>query len=772
MISRILVIFLLGLFSVQATSNPLVKLAVEESLSRAQAFLAQGQYYLALDEVNTVIMSKPAISEQSRAYGIKGSVLLLMQEYGEAEQFLVKAFESSQNGQLKAGYANSLGVLYHETEKATQSDEYFRIALSLAANDQSLILQIRLNQARSESESNDEHLFETLFAEIASIDSATDRTRYYLNLIETVQSRKAPFYSLIQKVLEKARNDVFNVSDKQLQLELIDSISDSYEKQGQYQGALELAEKAAALTEQVSADDLLLQIEWRKGRIYQHLGQDELALTAFGKAVDHVQAIRMDIPVEYEDGRSSFRETMEPIFLGYAHHLLKKSAKQSGETKQRTLQLARQTIEQIKQTELEDFLGGRCLIEGIQRKGLDSIDEHAAILYPVILPDRLELLFSVGREISQFTIPVSEKQIYDAATDIARILRSPAALHDEQYQPPARLLYQWIIAPLESELKDKAIKTLVIVPDGVLRLVPFAALYDGKQFLLEKYALSISPGMSLLGAIKNNPANQTYNTLLAGVSKFGPVIEKLPMWLMKDLLQYESTDNSQRKLSEKRVRKIVPARGEVESNSDIDRQTIEMQLRQAGAKERLQEKLSLPGVEEELNNLNNKLHNVMLLNEHFTIDNFYQQFSTKPFAIVHIATHGFFSSNADDSFLMAFDDILKLDDLQAFLRTNIKDKRSIDLLTFSACETADGDDRAPLGFAGAALKADALSALGSLWPIADAAAAQLMVRFYSHLVQHSSKAESLRQAQLELLSEPEMRHPFFWSPFILVGNWL
>jgi CHAT domain-containing protein len=186
--------------------------------------------------------------------------------------------------------------------------------------------------------------------------------------------------------------------------------------------------------------------------------------------------------------------------------------------------------------------------------------------------------------------------------------------------------------------------------------------------------------------------------------------------------------------------------------------------------DKLKEALSLPGVENELNNIKKNLKNNVLLNESFTIDSFSQQvISDQPYEIIHIASHGIFSSDANSSFLMAYDNILKLDDLVALLRGN---KGTLELLTFSACETAEGDDRAPMGFAGAALRAKAKSALGSLWPISDEAASQLMASFYLNMTQGQGKAEALRQAQLELLHSSTMKHPYFWSPFILVGNWL
>jgi CHAT domain-containing protein len=96
----------------------------------------------------------------------------------------------------------------------------------------------------------------------------------------------------------------------------------------------------------------------------------------------------------------------------------------------------------------------------------------------------------------------------------------------------------------------------------------------------------------------------------------------------------------------------------------------------------------------------------------------------------------------------------------------------IDLLSLSACQTAEGDDRAPLGIAGAALQANAGSALGSLWPVDDSATKRLMVRFYELLTQeHESKSRALQRSQGELLADPAFAHPFYWAPFILVGDW-
>lgn len=763
---RMTILLLAALLIACFSNGTLAKTPTDDLLQKANDYLGKGQYYLALREAESVLGNRITQEQQSLAYGIKGNTLLIMQRYSEAEESLLKAYELTEEKQRKAGYSNSLGVLYLKMQDQTKPPQFFRLAAELVENDPILALRIKLNQMRVQPENVNLPGFTTILSEIAAVDSANERIRYYLNLASIVKSYALPSHTeLIQHALESAHADSTVSTDKSLRIEALDSLAEFYESQGKSEQALALSELAASLTDRMDVDDLMIQIEWRKGRIYQQQERDNEALIAFGKAVDYVQAIRRDIPVSYEDGKSSFRKTLEPIYLGYTHQLLKKAGHQNGEAKQQTLLLARQTIELIKQSELEDFLGGRCLIEGMQRSRLDDMDMQAAILYPIILEDRLELLVGIGKTIRQFSVSVSREQLRNAINSLSGQLRkwtiSPGDMGDsDAYQQPAENIYRWMIAPIERDLEKESIKTLVIVPDGMMRLVPFAALYDGRKHLIEKYAVSVSPGMSLLGNRNSRPLH-TYQTLLAGISKPGPAVEKISESTINKLLladsQYRGQQIVSRSLSNHHLR-----------NSAI---TSETHSPVSGLQD-IQSKLSLPGVETELVSLKEALKSTLLLNEQFTVANFYQQVSTQSFDIVHIASHGFFSSDADKSFLMAYDDILKLDDLKSFLKRGKDASKGIQLLTFSACETAEGDDRAPLGFTGAALKADAQSALGSLWPISDEAASQLMISFYKNLMQHKSKAEALRQAQLELLKTDYMSHPSFWSPFILVGNWL
>lgn len=764
MIKRLSDIFLIAVLLSGFTHDAAAKSSAD-SLARANAYLGQGQYVLAWREANNVLEDAESKSEQSQAYGLLGNIQLQTHRYHEAETSLLKAFELAEAPLQKADYANSLGVLYHETGFSDQQDQYFKSALLLSGTDTTLSLKIKLNRLKTQADSEVLAQAKPLLAEIATIASPVVRAQYAINLAAAVKKQGPEALAIAQNALEKAQADSGQIDDRHLRVDLLDSLSEIYETQGRDQQALNLCEQASALTEQMNGDEGTASIEWRKGRIYQKQGKDDEALAAFGKAVDNIQAIRLDIPVEYHDGKSSFRETLEPVYLGYAYHLLKKAGHQQGEAKQRTLLLARNTVEQIKQTEMEDFFGGRCLIEGLQRSELETLDAHAAVLYPIMLPDRLELLVSIGKTIRQYTVSVPQSRIREEAGKLSDTLRNGK----KAFREPSQNLYQWLVAPLEKDLAAEDIKTLVVVPDGALRLVPFSALFDGQHYVLEKYAVSVSPGISLMGG-GVNAKNRSYRTLLAGLSKPGPVVEKLPSPMISALLEPESEETVNRKLSLTRepANTNMPARNTQEAGIKAD-----SLLRQAGAEEKLKDKLSLPAVEDELSNLQKTVTNTTLLNNQFTVDSFHRQVAgDEPYEMVHIASHGIFSSNANDSFLMAYDNVIKLDDLETLLKQEKGAQRGIELLTLSACETAEGDDRAPLGFTGAALRARARSALGSLWPIADQAASQLMTNFYANITQHLGKAEALRQAQLKLLNDPKMSHPFYWSPFILVGNWL
>ena len=164
----------------------------------------------------------------------------------------------------------------------------------------------------------------------------------------------------------------------------------------------------------------------------------------------------------------------------------------------------------------------------------------------------------------------------------------------------------------------------------------------------------------------------------------------------------------------------------------------------------------------------------VFLNQNFTQANLQQQINRRSFPVVHLATHGQFSSNLDNTFILAWDGKIKPKAFGQLLQSRqLRRTNPIELLVLSACQTAAGDDRAGLGLAGLAVRSGARSTLATLWSVHDQATADLMVEFYQALTQPgTTKAAALRQAQLNILQQEEYQHPFFWAAFVMIGNWL
>ena len=181
----------------------------------------------------------------------------------------------------------------------------------------------------------------------------------------------------------------------------------------------------------------------------------------------------------------------------------------------------------------------------------------------------------------------------------------------------------------------------------------------------------------------------------------------------------------------------------------------------------------LPFVADEIHDLAERFDSQTIVNQQFNLDNLEKQLQSKSITILHIASHGQFGGEADNSFILTHEGKLHLDKLAAMLKPRRYSDNPIELLTLSACQTAAGNDRAALGLAGVAIQAGARSALASLWFVNDQASSQLISEFYDKLLNASplTKAHALRAAQLSIFNDSRYRHPCYWAPYIIIGNW-
>jgi CHAT domain-containing protein len=161
-----------------------------------------------------------------------------------------------------------------------------------------------------------------------------------------------------------------------------------------------------------------------------------------------------------------------------------------------------------------------------------------------------------------------------------------------------------------------------------------------------------------------------------------------------------------------------------------------------------------------------------LLDEGFSAAHLEAALRSEPYGVVHIASHASFGASVDDAYVMTWDGRLGAQHLAELVELTRFRDRPLELLTLSACDTSVGDERAALGLAGLAVRAGARSTLGTLWPVNDEAAAELIGHFYRELARPgASRAEALRRAQQAALAEPALEHPAYWSPFVMIGSW-
>ncbi len=262
---------------------------------------------------------------------------------------------------------------------------------------------------------------------------------------------------------------------------------------GRYDEAREYTSRAAFAAQRIEAYESLYRWEWQTGRIYRAEGDSQNAIIAYRQAVGTLEKIRQDL---YAGGSPSFAQNVGPVYLELSDLLLASSAKESDQESARRLLLeVRDTLEKVKVAEIEDYFQHPCALPKEEITQLDQLAAETAIIYPVMLPDRTELLVTFPDGIRQFSTSVSQEQL----TKTARNFRNAIDTFSEsdEYLGYARSLYDWLIRPARSEFERLNIHTLVFVPGGVLRSIPMAALHDGEQFLIENYAVATTLGLTL-----------------------------------------------------------------------------------------------------------------------------------------------------------------------------------------------------------------------------------------------------------------------------------
>ena len=463
----------------------------------------------------------------------------------------------------------------------------------------------------------------------------------------------------------------------------------------------QLFERALLLAQANQSPEIAYRWQWRLGRIYWQQKLRTKAIASYQAALANLDSLRSDLVALEKEVRYDFKDEIEPVYRELADLLL------SGSPSEQDLKAARDVIEALQIAELDNYFQDACLT--FEQKSIERVDPNAAIIYTIMLPGRLETIVeTVDRSNRQVLHHYSQALSQDKLETVIVRLRQYVTEPDRtrEVQQLSAQIYTWLLQPLMADLELQQPQTLVFVLDGLLQTIPMSVLYDGKQYLLEKYAIALTPGLRLLNLQTDS---KPLSFLAGGISRY----------LQVGNLSFSPLTN-------------VPS--EIATVGQLDN---------------------------------------ALLNRQFTPSNLVKQLNQTSASVVHLATHGQFRANPQETFLLMWQKLLTIDEFSSVIQSRRKlYLNPIKLLVLSACDTATGDRRAALGLAGVAVRSGALSTLATLWQVNDESTAELMKHFYHHL-QHQPKAEALRQAQLELWqrADKDWEVPAFWSAYVMIGNW-
>jgi CHAT domain-containing protein len=756
-------------------------------IEQAQAYTRLGQHSNAIailcdttpcpaDSALTLVQQSSEPAMTVAALGSLGEAYRLRGDYGEATKILEQTLRQARSlNDLKyrstylVATLNSLGKVtvnraqgqYRRAESTKlagdspdafiskaealdrQAIAYFQESLDLAQRSNNALAQMQtiitllpvLYRASSSNTSNPSsatltapQLVEQAIALIDQIPTSVDKVYTILDLVPVLQ----PFTPQAQRdcsnlqhsqtltLLNQAIAVAQTIADTRSESFALGKLGQVYECQENFSQALQLTQAARLKAEQdLRAKDSLYLWEWQTGRIWAKQNKKQEAIVLYDQAIDTLESIRSEMLSANQEQQFDFRDAVDPLYRQSIEMRLPTESTTSSRIRNQSANINQvlRTIDSLRLAELQNYFGNDCVITPVPlSSSLAASDSKSdsnalgkvAFFHSIVLDQRTAIIVRLPGDKEQIkVVDVDSETLRKKITDYRRSLESSFI---ELEPEPAQQVYQWVIAPFKDALKEAQVDTLVFIQDGIFRSVPMSALIDSdnNHYLVQDYAIATTPSLTLTDLSENQ--TRRLRALVLGLTQTSTV-----------------------------------------DGRNFDKLTAVSQEIATVLEE-------LPGSE-------------ALRDQEFTSNSLAQELDRNRYPILHIATHGVFGSDAEDTFLVMGDNQkLTINELDSILRQT---NDSIDLLVLTACQTASGDDRSALGLAGVAIQAGAKSSIASLWNVNDGATAELATQLYTNLKNTSlSKAKALQEAQKKLIEGgDDFSRPGYWAPFILVGNW-
>lgn len=769
-----------------------------EDYSASQSLESYQQALAIFREINDREGESEALNAMGRAYDVLGQYSQALEVYQ-----LALAIDREMDDRGGQGIVlNNIGDIYTKLGQYTQAMEFYQQAVIFHREEDNNLMEvitlnnlgrtyIELGQYAQAIESYEQLLDEQLLDEHQQDVDPNIEARIYNNM-GLAYNRMGNYEMALQFYVGSGWcSGVFSRDcDRRVDANTRNGRGVAYHGLRQYPQALESYQQALTIFREIGEQAGESITFANIGRLLIEQNQPELAIAFYKQSVNITEAIRTDLQALPQEQQQSYAKTVADTYRGLANLLLQQN---------RVLE-AQEVLDLLKLQELDDYLrnvrGNKQTAQGLdlwqaeqrileiyeqmfspngdeQGRSFETFLNHpdviasveqlkrnargqnlnpdqlarlqdnlqqlgdTALLYPLILEDRVELVLVTPSSLVRKTVAVERVKLNEAIANFRSDLTNPS----RNPIPNAQQLYQWLIQPLEDDLEQAKVNTILYAADGQLRYIPLAALHNGNQWLIQRFSLNHITAASLTNFSRNG--TRPLQILAAAYSD--------------PQLNYQF-------------------------------QIGEDQFNFNG--------LTFAGIEVET--LAKEIPNTKtFFNQDFSLNNIEPRLGE--YSIVHLATHAkFVSTSPHDSFILfGSGERVTLADINKWKLSDV------DLVVLSACQTAAsgelGNGEEILGFGYQIQRTGAEAAIASLWTVDDGGTQALMNAFYAALqTEKVTKAEALRQAQIALISgdysalgeqrgilvverirnnlssevQNRLTHPYYWAPFILIGNGL
>lgn len=670
----------------------------------------------------------------------RGEALRIAGRRGDALADLGRAVETAPSAAEQAYAKAALGVALAEAGRRDQAEGFLRAGMEaegqpavIAISAATLAGLIAADEVVETSAMREARLAEVAalaeMAERASLGAgpvirsivATSRARIALGAGDaaTAKSMLANAYAATQGLGAEAAQPLLSIGDAALEAGAPDLAARAFADAARHDGriaaeaalgagaaalaldqpekALNASDGAARYAILTGAEDIHFSADWLRAEALTRLGDARAARGAYELAFEGLRDFRARTPLGAPPVSSGRQFAPRRFQLEYIDFLF-----QSGRDAP-ALFKARELVEDLKLDEIDDYFAERCTPARGRSRPADALGGGTLVLYPIVFADRTEMIWTVGDRIGGFTVPVARDDLRKEIT----ALRYQIDLRVGGIEPAAGKLYDLLIAPVETDLS--AIKTIVVAPDGPLRALPFAVLWDGDGFVGGKYGLATILGLNLVDHGETSLAGAS--VLAAGAVKVDDDYALLPSVTL-ELAAIDDVFNA-----------------EILAEEDFLAEALAGEIARSP-------------------------YNIVHIATH-------AEFGATPADNFILTKGGRWNVTQLEATMRA----------RAVQTETPVSLLTLSACNTAADLGGPEAERAPLGLAGVGFRAGARSVLASLWPAEDVSTAELMAEFYKALNVGVGRAEALRQAQAKLIANPDTADPFQWANFLLIGDW-